>query len=139
MDNGRKHVLYLLSFALVTVGMIFLFSIFTSPKYNNNILAVEVTDRPEATAKATEPQKTEAAAPTDKEQNTTSKAENAKININTATKEELMELKSVGEVKAEAIIDYREKNGYFREIYELSYVDGITDKIIAENLGKITV
>ena len=116
-----------------------MFSVFSSPEYNRNIHAVEVTTNPQPTAKTTETQKTETVSLTDKAQKTTVKPENVKININTASKEELMELKSVGEVKAEAIIEYRNKNGYFREIYELSYVDGITDRIIAENLGKITV
>ncbi len=36
-----------------------------------------------------------------------------KININTATKEELMKLPGVGEVTAENIINYREKSGGF--------------------------
>ena len=37
-----------------------------------------------------------------------------KVNINTATVEELKTLKGVGEKKAEAIIEYRKKNGSFK-------------------------
>lgn len=59
----------------------------------------------------------------------------AKININTATREELMTLKGVGEVKAEAIIRYREEYGGFRTIEELINVKGIGERTI-ENIRK---
>ena len=57
----------------------------------------------------------------------------AKININTATKEELMTLKGIGEVKAEAIIEYREKYGGIRSIEELINIKGIGERTI-ENI-----
>ena len=42
-----------------------------------------------------------------------------KINLNTATKEQLLTLEGVGEDKASEIIGYREENGNFKSIYEL--------------------
>lgn len=48
-----------------------------------------------------------------------------KVNINTATKEELMKIDGIGEKMAERIIKYREKNGPFKRIEELQEVSGI--------------
>ncbi|MCI0437585.1 MAG: ComEA family DNA-binding protein [Chloroflexi bacterium] len=49
----------------------------------------------------------------------------AKININTATKAELISLPEIGETKAQAIIDYRQANGPFSTVDELLEVKGI--------------
>ena len=51
------------------------------------------------------------------------------VNINTATVEELKTLKGVGEKKAEAIIEYRKKNGSFKTKEDLMKVRGIGKKL----------
>ncbi|MES2662977.1 MAG: ComEA family DNA-binding protein [Pseudomonadota bacterium] len=58
-----------------------------------------------------------------------------KVNINTATAEELAEgLKGVGPAKADAIIKFRELHGAFKTIDDLKQVSGIGDAM-AENLS----
>ena len=49
------------------------------------------------------------------------------ININTATKEQLMKISGIGKTKAEAIIEYREKTP-FKTIDEIKNIKGIGDK-----------
>jgi competence protein ComEA len=51
-----------------------------------------------------------------------------KININTATAEELEKIKGVGEKTAADIIEYREKNGLFKTITDITKVKGIGEK-----------
>lgn len=61
------------------------------------------------------------------------------VNINTATAEQLMTLKGIGEVKSQAIIDYRNKNGAFRNIEQLLFVKGIGEKTLDKIRDHITV
>jgi len=61
-----------------------------------------------------------------------------KVNINTASKDELMTLSGIGEVKAQAIIDYRTKNGPFRDIHDIVNVSGIGEKTFENIKDSIT-
>jgi len=65
-------------------------------------------------------------------------AKSGKININTASKEELMNLPGIGDVKAQAIIDYRTKNGPFKDIHEIVNVSGIGEKTFEKIKDLIT-
>lgn len=55
--------------------------------------------------------------------------EQGKLNINTATLEQLMTLSGIGEGKAKKIIEYREEHGAFQKIEDIMKITGIKDGI----------
>ncbi len=61
-----------------------------------------------------------------------------RININTASKSELMLLNGIGEAKADAIISYRETTP-FRTTKDIMNVSGIGEKIYQENADIICI
>ena len=63
----------------------------------------------------------------------------AAVNVNTATKEELDGLKGIGPVKAQAIIDYRTKNGPFKSVDDLTKVNGIGPKTLDDIRKEVSV
>lgn len=70
---------------------------------------------------------------------TSSATLNLKINLNTASKEELTKLSGIGEAKAQDIIDYRNTNGSFKTIEEIKNISGIGDALFAKIKDNITI
>lgn len=69
----------------------------------------------------------------------TGEKENGRINLNTATAEQLMELPGIGEVKATAILAYRANIGAFTDIEEIKNVSGIGEAMFEKIKDKIMV
>ncbi len=63
----------------------------------------------------------------------------AKVNINTATVEELGTLPRVGPVMAQRIVDWRKEHGAFASVDELDAIDGIGPKLMESLQDLVTV
>ena len=63
----------------------------------------------------------------------------AKIKINSANITELQQLNGVGEKKAQAIIEYRQQHGKFKQVDELQNIKGIGPKLIEKNRARLAL
>ncbi len=63
----------------------------------------------------------------------------AAVNLNTATQAELESLQGIGPAKAKAIIEYREKNGAFTSVDDLTKVAGVGPGIVKQIRDAVTV
>jgi competence protein ComEA len=62
-----------------------------------------------------------------------------KININVAAAEELVQLEGIGSVKAGNIVEFRERQGPFKQVEDLKKVPGIGQKTFEKNKDRIVV
>jgi len=68
-----------------------------------------------------------------------SKSGDQKVNINTASLEELQKLPRVGPAIAQRILDFRKENGNFKRVEDLLKVRGIGEKVFNQLKDLITV
>ena len=61
------------------------------------------------------------------------------VSLNESTLSQLITLKGIGQTKAHAIMAYRQQFGDFKSINELTKVSGIGDKIINENMARLSL
>jgi len=63
----------------------------------------------------------------------------AKVNVNTATVDELATLPGIGPAKAEAIVKDRKANGRYKKLDDLTRVKGIGEKLVQKLKNEATV
>jgi len=64
---------------------------------------------------------------------------NQKIDLNTATKEQLMGISGIGDVLSNRILNYRDKLGGFTDDIQLYYVYGLEPQVVQHALKRFTV
>lgn len=67
------------------------------------------------------------------------RSESQLVNINSASANQLADLKGVGLKKAEAIIEWRKKYGGFKSLDDLVQVKGIGQVILESNRSRLTL
>ena len=119
LSESSKPVILVITATVIVFAATVLIMFFDKPKYND-IKDIKVT-----------------VSATVSEAVTTANEES--VNINTADADDLTKLFGIGEKRASDIIEYREKNGRFRSIEELTNVNGISESVLQKNADIITV
>ncbi len=146
--SEKKHELYLIAFALVCAAALILYIAFeerpaVTITLERNPAAVQTTVPPDLTGEVkneTVPPVQEAPAEQSAHWTQATKPPyTGPVNINTASQEQLMSLPGIGEVRAMAIINYRQENGPFSNTDELLQIEGIGEKTFEQIRDMITV
>ncbi len=81
----------------------------------------------------------EEAAALPKQQPESLAKDDGKVNLNTATKEELQTLPGIGEAKAQSIVAWREEHGSFTQIEDIMKIEGIKEGVFSKIKDSVKV
>lgn len=148
-SNGVKQSDVLVGIALLLIAAVFAYLGFSQPKVSNDYTVEQTTAQvyfPEFDETTQESSSVSQNSEQNyyyesSEDNSDSDVSNVNfpINLNTCTKEELMEIDGIGDARAEAIIAYREKLGGYTSVEQLKDISGIGDKTFEKIAPYVTV
>lgn len=153
--SDKKSTLRLIGAALIILSFVFLYIAFNQPRISPSVSENTSSSSPETTTGHNETVQTELAItesaiiesviteqPKSTEGTTATNAVQSvkyPLNLNTCTAEELMTIDKIGEVRAHAIIAYREHIGGYTSVDQLKNISGIGDSIFASIKPYVTV
>lgn len=148
-SNGVRQSDVLVGVALLLIAAVFAYLGFSQPKVSNDYTVEQTTAQvysPEFDTTVQENSATSQYYENNDYEVVSSTADNDDnisvsfpLNLNTCTKEELMEIDGIGEVRADAIIAYREKLGGYSSVEQLKDISGIGDKTFEKIAPYVTV
>lgn len=148
-SNGVRQSDVLVGVALLLIAAVFAYLGFSQPKVSNDYTVEQTTAQvysPEFDTTVQENSATSQYYENNDYEDVSNTADNDDnisvsfpLNLNTCTKEELMEIDGIGEVRADAIIAYRAKLGGYSSVEQLKDISGIGDKTFEKIAPYVTV
>ena len=129
----RKQEQVLSVIALLLFIGVFLYHVLSSP------LHYDVTVEEEVTSETVVATTTVSSAVSEAATETPGIDAFGRVNLNTATLQDLTSLPGIGDAKAQAILEDRSENGPFSSIEDLTRVSGIGEKTFEKLKDRITV
>jgi len=134
IKSDKRQTEFLIGAALIIIGAIILYTAIMQPKVNGNssntsaatVSASSVSELTEHTVEAADIERVQP-------------DERILINLNSCSAEDLMQLKGIGESKANAIIAYRNVLGAYTSTDEIKNISGISDKLYESIKDNLTV
>ena len=141
MDVRYSHEKFLIIVALTLCAGILFYNAFFIPQISiPSVIYVDANENNESSNPSIESE-TDSSNGSDGTENRQNKSveSSSKVNINTATAEELEKLDGIGPAIAKRIVEYRNTNGKFLSIDEVKNVSGIGEKTFAKFKDDICV
>ena len=123
-EESKIQSKILIGTGLIILGVIIVMSALRTPRIAVNTETVSATAATETTTVTTE---------------STAPLPDYPPDLNTATAEDFMTIDGVGEHKAKLIVAYREQNGEYTDIYQLTNIKGFTPEFVDSLKPYITV
>lgn len=141
MENRKLNKILLGVVGLSLVGILVV-TILSSPNFfsknhkedsSEEVVAADTTDVSSASSEGASSGSENTAAQNETSQSANSQAQSAaKVNLNAATKEQLLTVPGIGETRADQILALRQKLGKFTSVSQLKRIDGIGGKTYAK-------
>lgn len=153
MSKGKSQSIIIIGFGLIVLSGIVLYYALSSPRVsvieteNSSTSIVAYNDVQASSQNTNNAYENTVSSSVTVTQGNTQPAESADdevsvsypLNLNTCTAQELMTISGIGEVKAAAIIEYREYLGGYTSVEQLKNIKGIGDKIYEKISPYLTV
>lgn len=130
-DKHQSEIL--IGVSLIIVGVIILYIALSQPK------VISKTESSENISSVSSVEESTFSAAKSSSSSKIEKDENAVVNINTCTPEELMQIPGIGESKANAIVAYRNVIGSYSNTEEVKNISGFSDKFYESIKDNITI
>ncbi len=146
-SNGAKQSDILVGIALLLLAAVFAYLGFSQPKISNDYTVSQTQTEMYSPDFNIQPD-TEGGTLTDEQNSVTYAADESAVSemnvdfpldLNTCTKEELMAIDGIGDVRAASIIAYREHLGGYTSVEQLKDISGIGDALYEKIVPYVTI